>query len=66
MTTLCFPKILKKTCTEYGAKAKSPYYDAQKILVIYDFLLKSHYYDAQEYGKKHVLYRRDEGKITIL
>ena len=45
------------------AKAKSPYYDAQKILIIYDFMLKSHYYDAQKYGKKHVL--RDEGKITI-
>ena len=42
-------KILKKTCIYDVAKAKSQYYDAQKIQIIYDFLLKSPYYDAQKY-----------------
>lgn len=42
------------------AKEKSQYYDAQKIQIIYDFLLKSHS-DAQKYGKNMYL-RREEGK----
>ena len=36
-------------------KAKSHYYDAQIIQIIYDFLLKWHYYDARKNWKKHVL-----------
>ena len=41
---------IEKTCIYDVDKAKSPYYDTQKMQEIYDFLLKSHYYDAQKYS----------------
>ena len=49
------PKIIEKTCTYGVTKAKSHYYDAQKIQIIYDFLLKSFYSKAQKYWKNYVL-----------
>ena len=44
------PENIEKTCTYDVNKAKSHYYDTQKMQIIYAFLLKSRYYDAQKYS----------------
>ena len=36
-------------------KAKSKYYDAHKLQIIYDFSLNNSYYDARKNRKKHAL-----------
>ena len=47
------------------ANVKSHYYDAQKIQIIYDFLLTSQYYDARKI-EKNMYFRLRQSKLTLV
>ena len=49
------PENIEKKCILLVAKAKSQYFDAQKIQIIYEFLLTSHYHDSQKILNKRCI-----------